>query len=152
MKKLWIGAAIALVVVIALAAIFSLRPSDVEGCSKESATTAQLTANSEETATSSAQSEEVKVLLISYEDGNFSPNCVLIKSGDTVTFVNKSDENIEIAADPHPIHTGNKEVSGGEFVLPVAPGKAEQVTLSKTGNTGFHNHLHSSATGLIIVE
>ncbi len=89
---------------------------------------------------------------ITYTSSSFSPADVKIKSGGTITWVNDGDSEIQIGAKPHPVHTGNKEVSGGGFVLTLKPGEQATVTVEKTGTFGYHNHLNSSQGGIITVE
>ena len=96
--------------------------------------------------------ESKSTTTITYNSSGFSPSDVTIKTGGTITWVNDSDSEIQIGANPHPIHTGNKEVSGGGFVLTLAPGKQAAVTITKTGSHGYHNHLNSSQGGSITVE
>lgn len=91
-------------------------------------------------------------ITITFSNGQFSPACLEISSGTSVTWVNAGDKEIQIATNPHPIHTGNKEVSNGEFVLKLAPGEKATVTINKAGTSGYHNHLNSSAGGEIVVK
>ena len=89
---------------------------------------------------------------ITYNSSGFSPSNVTIKAGGTITWVNDSSEEVQIGANPHPIHTGNKELSGGAFVLTLAAGEQAAVTITKTGSHGYHNHKNSSQGGTITVE
>ncbi|MDP2720963.1 MAG: cupredoxin domain-containing protein [bacterium] len=89
---------------------------------------------------------------IKYTSAGFSPENVTIKSGGKITWVNDSSEEVQIGANPHPIHTGNKEVSGGDFTLNLAPGESKSVTITKTGSFGYHNHRNSSQGGTINVK
>ena len=89
---------------------------------------------------------------ITYTSSGFSPSDVTIKSGGSVTWMNDGDREIQIAANPHPVHTGNKEVSGGGFVLTLQPGEQTTVTMNEVGSHGYHNHLNSSQGGTITIE
>jgi plastocyanin len=82
----------------------------------------------------------------------FLPSCVKVASGATITYINQSQENLAVGVNPHPIHNGNKEVSGGEFTLDVATGESKQVTLNTKGSFGIHDHNNSSAVAVIVVE
>ncbi len=82
----------------------------------------------------------------------FSPACIKVPSGTTVTYQNQSSGKLKVGADPHPIHTGNKEVSNGQFTLDIEPGASGKTTVSKKGTFGFHDHQHASARGTIVVE
>jgi plastocyanin len=89
---------------------------------------------------------------ITYSGGNFSPACVTVKAGTAVKWKNESDAQIQVGADPHPTHTGNREVSGGAFTLDIAAGGTATSTLTTLGSHGFHNHLNPSAQGKIVVQ
>lgn len=89
---------------------------------------------------------------ITYSSAGFSPSTVTIKNGSKITWVNKSDKQVKIGANPHPIHTGNKEISGGEFTLDLRPGEEKTIVVSKVGTFGYHNHLNVSEEGTIVVE
>jgi len=105
------------------------------------------------TTTSAGVGEESKSsTTITYNSSGFSPSNVTIRTGGKITWVNDSSEEVQIGANPHPIHTGNKEVSGGGFVLKLGPGEQATVTITKTGSHGYHNHLNSSQGGTITVE
>lgn len=82
----------------------------------------------------------------------FVPTCIKVPSGASITYFNQSDEELAVAPDPHPIHTGNKEVSAGEFTLNVAPHESKQVTLTNKGTFGVHDHNNSSARLVIVVQ
>ena len=82
----------------------------------------------------------------------FDPFCVKVSSGASVTWQNESGSALEVGADPHPVHTGNREVSNDEFVLELADGESSTVTVTTVGAFGYHDHLNSSATGIIVVE
>jgi plastocyanin len=89
---------------------------------------------------------------ITYDNSGFSPKCIKVKSGTAVSWKNSGSTQIQIGADPHPSHTGNREVSDGQFTLNVDPGATATSTLTTKGQHGFHNHLNPTAAGVIIVE
>lgn len=82
----------------------------------------------------------------------FLPACVKVLSGSTITYYNQSDKVLEVAADPHPIHKGNREVSDGKFVLEVKPGENASVKPERKGTFGLHDHANSSARAVLVVE
>lgn len=90
--------------------------------------------------------------VITLTQNGFSPPTVTVKTGSKITWVNKSGKEWQIGADPHPSHTGNRQISGGEFTLNLAPGQERVVTGEKVGTFGYHNHLNPSQTGTIIVQ
>src|SRR3990167_6754310 len=142
---------IAVVILIAIVGGYFL----LRGASQNKQTTPTVTNESATTsATPSANTSEnnQSAATIKYTSSGFSPANVTIKSGGKITWVNDSGEEVQIGANPHPIHTGNKEVSGGDFTLNLAPGKSKSVVIKKTGGFGYHNHLDSSEGGKITVE
>src|SRR3990170_7885449 len=110
---------IAIIVIVVLGVGFVLFRS----FSQEPSVTVTKTPVATSSVTPSATTEEEgSSVTITYTSSGFSPSEVTIKSGGTVTWVNNSDGQIQIGANPHPVHTGNKEVSSGGFVLTLQPG------------------------------
>lgn len=83
---------------------------------------------------------------------SFLPACVKVASGTTITYYNQSDKTLEVGADPHPIHNGNKEVSDGKFTLDIEPGRSATTTFTQKGTFGLHDHKNSSARAVVVVE
>lgn len=108
-------------------------------------------AQKQDGATTSAETNTSGVI-VTHTSSGFSPADAKIKSGGTITWVNDGDSEIQIGANPHPVHTGNKEVSGGGFVLTLKPGEQTAVKMEKVGSFGYHDHLKSSQGGTITVE
>lgn len=94
----------------------------------------------------------VKNPVIIYQNDSFSPACVTVKSGAKVTFVNKSPAEIAVGADPHPSHSGNREISDGQFTMQVPAGGQASAVLTTPGNYGYHNHLNPGTAGRVIVQ
>ncbi len=94
----------------------------------------------------------VKESSVTFTNDGVSRNCIIVTSGSKITWVNSSDQEVHVSTDPHPIHTGNKEISNNEFVLKVAPGQQAEVTLTKRGKFGHHDHLSPAKRGTIIVQ
>src|SRR6266702_1897373 len=91
-------------------------------------------------------------LVITYQDNKFTPDCTLVSPGTKIQWINKGRDAIEIGADPHPIHTGNKEISDDQFVLTLKPEESKTAIIKKPGKSGYHNHLYPLAKGMIIVQ
>lgn len=89
---------------------------------------------------------------ITYTDRGFEPSFSVVKSGGKIIWVNSSSSELQIGTDPHPSHTGNKEITGNQFVLTIEPGASETVTVEEKGTFGFHNHLISDDTGSVAVK
>ncbi len=90
--------------------------------------------------------------VVTFTDSGVNPAQVTVKSGQTVTWTNNSSKTVQVASNPHPTHTANRELSNGQSVLDLASGKSASVTLTKTGTWGFHDHLNPSTVGTVIVQ
>lgn len=89
---------------------------------------------------------------VTYTGAGFSPSTLTIKVGTKIVWVNKSSDQVKVGVNPHPIHTGDRVITNGEFTLDLAAGESKTVTVNKTGNFDYHNHLNPSQTGTIIVQ
>ena len=98
------------------------------------------------------QSSEVETMVIYTADKKFSPPCVAISSGSKIKWINQSGSPLSLGADPHPIHSGNRELTNGEFVLDIKNGDSADVTLTKKGSFGYHNHLAPWNMGTVVVK
>jgi plastocyanin len=98
------------------------------------------------------QTGKTEAVMTYRSDKTFTPSCLKVSSGTKVTYKNDSTGALDVATDPHPIHTGNREISNGQFDLAVGPGKVASVTLTKKGTFGLHNHQNASATATVVVQ
>lgn len=78
----------------------------------------------------------------------FSPTNLTIKSGQTVTWVNKSGQTATVNSAPHPAHTAYPPLNLGSF----NDGGTLSLTFDKPGTYNYHNHLNSSQKGTITVQ
>lgn len=78
----------------------------------------------------------------------FSPATLTIKTGEAVTWVNKSGETATVNSDPHPTHTDYTPLNLGNF----PDGGTLTLTFDKPGTFGYHNHLNPSVRGTITVQ
>lgn len=92
---------------------------------------------------------DVMVYEVSFDGKKFSPSTVTVKAGDIVQFKNKSTENFRPASDPHPAHTN---YPGFDAQQQLAPGKTFEFKFLKLGSWGYHDHLHPSITGTVVVK
>lgn len=147
-----VGVILALVIVGGVAAVI--------GGSKDKETSAGDNTNRAEKSTDATpktdcvdETGKAEATLVYDESENFVPSCIKISSGTTLTYRNDSDFALDVGADPHPTHSGNREVSKKEFELPVKPhGGTASTVMDKTGTFGLHNHENASATATVIVE
>lgn len=86
---------------------------------------------------------------LSYSGNTFSPQSLTIKKGDTVRFVNNSDEDMMIVSNPHPEHTDLPSLNSEKSL---APGGVYVYTFKNEGTWKYHNHSNPSVTGTVIVK
>lgn len=142
---------IILVLVIAGGIAFVVGGSkDNESASVDKANKKSASASATECVDKTGKSEATLV----YDEGEkFVPECIKISSGTKLIYRNDSDFALDVGADPHPSHTGNREVSKKEFELPVEPnGGTASTVMDMKGTFGLHNHENASATATVIVE
>lgn len=85
---------------------------------------------------------------IVYRDSGFSPAVLRAPSGTRITVENESSRNLEFSSDPHPSHTDNPGLNTNV----VEPGEDVTFTVTRRGTWGYHDHLHPSYRGHIIVD
>src|SRR3989344_3689955 len=121
---------------------------------KTSSNTDQIGAgdNTQQQSQAQTQQQEKVVATVTFSDSGVSPATVTIKSGEAITWTNSGSGAVQVASDPHPTHTDNKELSNGQSALQLAPGASSTVTLTKTGNWGYHDHLNPSVKGKVSVQ
>ena len=142
MRNIYIGVVVILFLGIGAFVFFQNNPA------KNDSTSSSISTNTENTSSS-----EVKdAVTITYTSSGFSPNTVIVKSGGLITWMNNSDGQVQVGVDPHPSHTGNKEITGNEFTLDLDKGQQKTMTVNKTGTFGYHNHINADKTGTIIVK
>ena len=100
---------------------------------------------------SSASSAPSKIVAVDlpYSDNGFSPSTLTIKQGTAVSFVNNSAGSMVVESDPHPTHTSYPPMNEQDST---APDGVYQFIFNQKGTYHFHNHLHPSHTGTIVVE
>lgn len=97
--------------------------------------------------------------IITYDGKQFVPEEVTIVEGDTVRFVNLSDEeDMWIASNNHPTHTiypikSENNCSGNSFdqCEAVGLGGSWNFTFERFGDWSFHNHVRAKDTGTVHV-
>lgn len=97
----------------------------------------------------STSSSQQAAAQVTYDGTSFSPSTIEIKKGDTVTWTNSADDQMWVASDPHPIHTG---YGGFDALAGTAKGGRYSFTFEKTGTFGYHNHLNSAVKGTVVVK
>ena len=138
-RSVWIIVAVVVVVAVGATALMSRHPSTQSVSSSSPAASSSA---------SSSASNQPAAAVVMYTSSGFSPAMTTIKSGDSVTFENKTGEGIQIDSNPHPVHTDDTDLNVG----PIAPGQSKTVTLTKKGTFGFHNHLDPGDQAKITIQ
>ena len=110
------------------------------------------------TPTASQQSDVVK-----YTASGFSPSTIIVKKGQTVTWVNESSSGMWTASAVHPTHKVypgtdismcETQTSDSMFdaCMPVSSGQSWSFKFDVAGTWKYHNHVHSAHTGTVVVE
>ena len=140
------------------------------GCSKQSAQSTGLGARS---AGQGAQGADVggasgasgEKYTIEITSAGFSPNTLKVKTGDSVTFINKDSDKHWPASDIHPTHTlypgtnigtcfsGTDEEKAKMFdaCRALEQGESWSFTFNEKGIWGYHDHKASTLVGTIEV-
>ena len=92
---------------------------------------------------------DVLVVQVDYDGAKFSPGSVDIKVGDIVIFKNNGDTGFWPASANHPTHTLYPEFDAKQSIV---PGGKWQFKFEKVGAWSYHNHLNSSAGGVVNVN
>ena len=86
---------------------------------------------------------------VRYTTAGFSPMVLRVKVGTTVMFRNDTADGMWVASNSHPTHTG---LLGFDAERSFNQGSLYMFTFNRIGTWAFHNHLHPSDTGTVIVE
>lgn len=141
-KKMAIAVGVIAVVVVGLFVWMS-----IDEASKDSIEEVAPTEREEQTQQS--ESEAIETLEVTYTEDGFEPATITVSEGDTVTWENRSEVPMWVASDPHPAHTDYPGFDAGEGF---APGSSYSFTFDRVGSWGYHDHLSSFRTGVVIVE
>lgn len=97
--------------------------------------------------TQKGKSEQLKNTITLSEQG-FLPQKLIVKAGTKVVWQNNSGQNAQINSNPHPTHTAYPPLNLGS----IGDGETLELTFTKPGIYGYHNHLNPSEMGYVIVE
>lgn len=97
-------------------------------------------------------SQAADSVIITFTGSGVEGSMSKVKSGGTITWKNTGTTKIQVGSAVHPQHTDNQEITDNKFVLELAPGAEETVTVTKPGTWGFHDHLNPKTNGKVVVE
>ena len=100
---------------------------------------------------------------VTYTNSGYSPKSIIIKVGDTVSWLNNSTRNVWTASAMHPSHTNYSGTSLQQHCPDIpntsfdqcrggAPGTLWSFTFTKPETWNYHDHLRPSDFGTVIVE
>lgn len=93
--------------------------------------------------------QDEKPLTVEYTDKGYIPSVLEVSSGETVTFINKSNRSMWVASDNHPTHSiypefDQKGTSRSE--------ESYSFKFERVGEWSYHDHLNPRATGTVRVN
>lgn len=91
----------------------------------------------------------LKIVEVTYTAQGFKPATTTVVEGQTVEFINKSNNYFWPASNDHPSH---KVYSDFDSNKPVIPGQTYSFTFEKIGTWNYHNHLNPTQVGAVIVK
>lgn len=124
-------------------AYFATKPSETAGDAK----TDTSTNNESNTPPVNDETGQETAATITATDDGFTPDTVTIKKGQSIKVVNNSSSSIEFSSADHPTHLQDPELNMSEL----APGESGTITPENVGTHGYHDHLHATHTGKIVV-
>lgn len=99
------------------------------------------------------------VVTIRYTNGGYQPPMVTIKAGQKVRWLNDADDETWPASAVHPTHGIYPEKTAGDCLgsafdacRGLKKGEQWDFVFTQKGTWRFHDHLHPSKTGSVIVE
>ncbi len=130
MWKWYVIGAVGVIAIAAAVVVLSLDPSTY----------------SDSGATDMRGQSEVSIVLT---DSGFRPERVIVSVGTTITFTTTRDKQFWPGSNPHPSHTLYPELDSKDAI----PANESWVFFAeKTGVWGYHDHIRSYFTGVIIVK
>ncbi len=124
--------------------------SDSSSSHWSSSHSSSLSSSRSSSSSSSIRNSIQAAVTVLYTANGFSPSVVRIKLGQTVLFKNTTDDDdLWVASNPHPVHTGYSGFDQGRSVL-----RDEEYAFlfKQRGTWGYHNHVNPHFTGQVIVE
>ncbi|OGI59669.1 hypothetical protein A3C60_01860 [Candidatus Nomurabacteria bacterium RIFCSPHIGHO2_02_FULL_37_45] len=148
---------ILILVIVILGGYFLLKRTEVQAPTQETSQTPVITEESP------SVDQNVATNIITFTSSGYSPNPLNIRSGDIVTFKNESSVNMWTASGMHPTHIVYSGTSLSEHCPDktnvtfdacqgIPPGASWSFKFEKIGSWGYHDHLHPTFFGKIIVE
>ena len=150
MNKSMLAAVVVLVLGVSLFAAYKMtRPSNVTyipPAEPSASTTTNYNSSTNPNASTSALPSSTSTVKIT--SSGFDPAIIKIKAGEMVTWMNSDTVTHNVSSDPHPTHTIYPALNLGNILA----GASKSLTFSQAGTYKYHDHLHSTLTGQIVVS
>lgn len=92
---------------------------------------------------------QTRVYTVYYNTGVFSPTNIRVHAGDSVKFLNESNDPLHIISDST---DGVSNLVGFDSIGDVQPNGTFVFTFVEAGSFGYHNDLNKSERGMVIVR
>jgi plastocyanin len=147
------NALIAVVVVLVLAGGYFLisnksQTPTTTSPTPEVSTNSQTTESPSPTATNAMKEDSSKETNITLTQSGFAPQTVTIKAGEKVVWTNNSGDVATVNSSKHPTHQDYPPLNLGQF----QDGQKLELVFDKPGTYMYHDHLHPTRFGKIVVE
>lgn len=87
--------------------------------------------------------------VVTVTSASFSPQEIIIKVGESVTWLNAGSEDHQVNSAPHPTHTTYQPLN---TVGLLKPGDKQSLTFPTAGTYKYHDHLNPSLFGSVTVQ
>jgi plastocyanin len=101
-----------------------------------------------EEVTGAMMEKKAKETTITLTQSGFDPQTVTIKAGEKVVWVNNSGDVATVNSSKHPTHLDYPPLNLGQF----QDGDKLELVFDKPGTYMYHDHLHATRFGKIVVE
>lgn len=86
--------------------------------------------------------------MVTISGNGFDPKSITVKMGEEVTWTNSDTVNHTVNSNPHPTHGLYSMLNLGA----IQPGASKSAMFEKSGTYTYHDHLHPSLIGTVIVQ
>jgi len=148
-KTLWISVTI-LIVVFGIYSLYKDRNNQPENTSENQNTASEdIKTDVDNTTVDSNNSALSEDVVVEYTNTGFVPETITVKEGQTVLFINKSNNSMWVASDSHPSHQILPEF---DQLTKVGINEIYSYTFLQDGSWKYHNHVKPRDGGVIIVN
>ena len=92
---------------------------------------------------------DIDEMTVEITSSGFMPKDIVIKVGESVTWMNEDSADHQVNSAPHPTHTTYKPLN---TLGALKAGEKKLLTFPEAGTYKYHDHLNPSLTGVVTVE